>query len=56
MEQLLYSIADTGEALGIGRSKVYQLINEGKIATVSIGRRRLVRGESIRAIALDEAA
>ena len=56
MERLLYSIADAGAALGIGRSKVYELMGEGKITTVRIGRRRLIQGESIRALALGEAA
>ena len=56
MEKLLLSISDAAHALSIGRSKMYQLISEGKIVTVTIGRRRLVRSESIRAIALDEAA
>lgn len=56
MERLLYSIADARAALGIGRSKVYQLMGEGKISTVRIGRRRLIQGESIRALALGEAA
>ena len=42
MERLLYSIADAGAALGIGRSKVYQLMGEGKISTVRIGQSMIV--------------
>jgi excisionase family DNA binding protein len=53
---LLCSISDAAAMLSIGRSKMYELISEGKVTTVSIGRRRLVRCESIRALALDEAA
>ena len=56
MERLLYSIADAAAALGIGRSKFYELMSEGKIETVRIGRRRLVQGASIRAMALGQAA
>lgn len=56
MEKLLLSIADAADVLSIGRSKMYQLMAEGKIITVTIGRRRLVRSESVRALALDEAA
>ena len=41
-DRLAYGIAEAGAVLGIGRSSMYQLISEGKIATVSIGRRRLV--------------
>jgi len=57
MEQaLLISIADAADALGIGRSKTYELIGQGKLLTVTIGRRRLVRADSIRAVASGEAA
>lgn len=51
MQPLLCGIADAGKALGLGRSKIYELIGEGRLETVSIGRRRLVRVESIRALA-----
>jgi hypothetical protein len=33
---------------GIGRTKFYELINEGRVKTVTIGRRRLVFVASIR--------
>jgi excisionase family DNA binding protein len=57
MEQaLLISITDAAKALGIGRSKAYELIAEGRLETVTIGRRRLVRTDSVRALALGEAA
>lgn len=55
-ERYLFSIKQAAEALNIGRSKTYQLIAEGKLLTISIGRRRLVRAESVRAIANGEAA
>ena len=56
MDKLLLSIADAANVLSIGRSKMYQLIAERKVVTVTIGRRRLVQSESVRALALDEAA
>jgi excisionase family DNA binding protein len=56
MERLLVSVHDGAAMLSIGRSKMYQLMAEGKVTTVTIGRRRLIRCESIRALALDEAA
>lgn len=56
MEAYLTSISEAAKALGVGRSKAYQLIAEGRLATVSIGRRRLVRTDSVRALALGEAA
>lgn len=56
MEAVLCSIPDAAKALGLGRSKTYELIGEGRLATVTIGRRRLVRVESVRALAAGEAA
>ena len=51
MEPLCLSINDTAQTLGIGRTKIYELINAGQLETVKIGRRTLVRTASIRAIA-----
>ena len=51
MEQLLYSVDEAAKALGLGRSKFYGLVSSGEIETVRIGRRRLVRAESVRALA-----
>ena len=51
MEPMLCSIPDAGKALGIKRSKIYDLISNGTLDTITIGRRRLVRVESIRALA-----
>lgn len=56
MDTLLCSIPDAARALGVGRSKLYELIGEGRLETVAIGRRRLVRTDSVRALALGEAA
>lgn len=56
MEAILVSILDAATALGVGRSKLYELIGEGRLETVTIGRRRLVRTDSVRALALGEAA
>ena len=56
MDTLLCSIPDAAKALGVGRSKLYELIGEGRLDTVTIGRRRLVRTDSVRALALGEAA
>jgi len=56
MDTLLCSIPEAAKALNIGRSKIYQLINDGRLTTITIGRRRLVRADSVRALALGEAA
>ena len=38
----LLTIDETCEALGIGRSKAYQLLMSGELASIKIGSRRLV--------------
>ena len=56
IEPMLYSIPQTCTALGLSRSKTYELISQGRLLTVNIGRRRLVRVDSVRALASGEAA
>jgi excisionase family DNA binding protein len=56
LQPILCSIPDAAKALGLGRSKVYELIGEGRLEALTIGRRRLVRVESVRAIAAGEVA
>jgi len=48
---LLLSIPEAARTLGIGRSKLYEIMADGALDTVTIGRRRLVRAESVRALA-----
>ena len=55
-QRLLLSIEDAAAALAIGRSKTYELISQGRLLTVNIGRRRLVRADSVQAIASGEKA
>lgn len=56
MEKLSVSIPDTGNALGVGRSSVYELIKSGHLKTIKIGRRTLITVESIRALVDQQAA
>lgn len=56
LKPLLCSIPDAASALSISRSKTYELITEGVLLTVTIGRRRLVRLDSVNAIVFGEAA
>lgn len=56
IQKLLCSIPEAASALGVSRSKAYELISQGRLLTVHIGRRRLVQTESIRAVASGEAA
>ena len=51
MEPILISINETANALGLGRTRIYELINSGDLETVSIGGRRLVRLESVKRLA-----
>ena len=50
MDPITITINDTKKATGLGTTKIYELINQGKLETVSIGRRRLVKVASIRAL------
>jgi len=43
----LIPIMDAARELSIGRSKTYDLINQGLLLTVRIGRRRLVIAQSV---------
>ncbi len=56
MNAILASIPDAQRALGIGRSTAYRLIDEGRLETVKIGRRTLIRVSSIRALAGEPAS
>lgn len=55
MDPVTVTIAGAKKAIGIGHTKLYELINEGRLDTVKIGRRTLVKTESIRAL-VDKAA
>ena len=55
MQAVSTSVKNAAALIGIGRTKVYDLINEGKLETINVGRRRLVKTASIQAL-VDEAA
>lgn len=44
------SIAEACQAAGFGRTKLYELMDEGQVQTVKIGRRRLVCVPSLLAL------
>jgi excisionase family DNA binding protein len=50
MEPQSISISDAARAIGIGRTKLYELINTGDLKTLKIGRRTLVSAASIKAL------
>ncbi|WP_081988026.1 helix-turn-helix domain-containing protein [Sphingomonas sp. 37zxx] len=41
-------VNDAARTLGVGRTHLYRLINDGKIETIQLGRRRLVKAASLR--------
>jgi excisionase family DNA binding protein len=44
---LLLSVPEAARELGISQSKTWQLVKTGALASVAIGRRRLIRYESL---------
>lgn len=54
MDILLVSINEAAKALNLGRTSIYTLINEGKLDTRKMGRRRMVTTESIRKLVAND--
>lgn len=50
MDQITTTIDGTKKATGLSVTTIYALINQGKLETVKIGRRTLVKTASIRAL------
>jgi excisionase family DNA binding protein len=48
MERLAVSINDTAKALSLGRTSIYSMIADGRLDAFKLGRRTLVKAESIR--------
>ena len=48
MERVFVSIRETTQILGLGRSTIYRMIGDNELATVKIGRRRLVKVEALK--------
>ena len=48
MERLVYSVNETARLLSIGRTSIYAMIADGRLESFKLGRRTLIRGESIR--------
>lgn len=47
MEKLAYSINETARALSLGRTSIYAMISDGRLEAFKLGRRTLVKAESI---------
>jgi excisionase family DNA binding protein len=48
VEPVLISVKEAAKALSLGRTTVYELINDGQLETVKLGSRRLVKVASMR--------
>ena len=48
MDKLLIDVTSAATTLGIGRSKLYELIATGKLRKVKIGKRCLIPVEALR--------
>lgn len=48
--KLAFTIPEACHAIGIGRSKLYELIAQGRVETRKIGSRTLIPTESLKAL------
>lgn len=48
LERMLLSPEEAAEVLGVGRAKVYDLMSEGRLASIKLGRCRRIPMASIR--------
>ena len=47
-EPLTYSVADACRVTSLGRTRIYQLISEGRLETRKVGKRTLIPSSSLR--------
>ena len=55
MDPITITVANARHALGIGTTKIYELIASERLRAVKIGRRTLITTESIRALIQESA-
>lgn len=55
MESIAVSVKGAAKALSLGRTSIYQLIREGRLETIKIGRRTLIKADSVRSLVEDKA-
>jgi len=49
-QRLTCTVAEACEVTGLGRTKIYELIGNGRVTTTTVGRRRLVIVQSLLAL------
>lgn len=47
VEKVGYSVEETMQATGLGRSTVYELLGSGELESIKVGRRRIVPVDAI---------
>lgn len=53
-KKLAYSVHEVSETIGIGRTKIYELINQGTFRPIKVGRRTLIPADQISALFHDQ--
>ena len=53
---LTFTVQSASELSGIGKTKLYELLREGKLRRIKVGDRTLIGGDSLRALLGIEAA
>ena len=48
MDRLAYSINETARTLSLGRTSIYAMIADGRLVAFKLGRRTLIKADSIR--------
>lgn len=54
--KLAFTISEACHAIGISRSKLYELIGEGQVQARKIGSRTIIPADSLRRLVSDEGA
>ena len=49
-QRLTCTVAEACEVTGLGRTKIYELIGNGRVTTTTVGRRRLIIVQSLLAL------
>lgn len=49
-DKLTYRVDEAMRATGLGRSKIYELIKSGRLTTVKVGSRTLIKRDSLLAL------
>ena len=48
--KISHSVNDAAAAIGLGRTKLYELLSEGRLVAIKVGTKTLITDESLRAL------